>query len=322
MTLSRYQSIIEALGFTTLHSSQRLQILWGGYGELVRLYVDQTSIVVKHVQLPQQHTHPRGWNTQLSHQRKLKSYQVEWSWYNHQANHTNARVPKKLLVQTDGQDCLLVMEDLKSVGYSEVVVTAKRQHINACLRWLAQFHAQYIGDQGKDLWPVGCYWHLATRPDEFDALQDMQLKQHAHTIDRVLTQAPYPTLVHGDAKLSNFCFTPDGGQAAAVDFQYVGCGCAMKDVALFISSAIEPEQCAQMERELLDEYFSHLQLALSESQPQLCAQRVEQAWRPLFPIAWADFQRFVKGWSPSHWKINDYTEALTAQALESLKAYR
>ena len=28
----------------------------------------------------------------------------------------------------------------------------------------------------------------------------------------------------------------------------------------------------------------------------------------IYALAWADFQRFVKGWSPEHWKINEYTE--------------
>ncbi|MEH6453948.1 MAG: choline kinase, partial [Psychromonas sp.] len=44
-------------------------------------------------------------------------------------------------------------------------------------------------------------------------------------------------------------------------------------------------------------------------------------WRPLYAIAWADFQRFIKGWSPQHWKITPYTEQLKQQALDSLINY-
>ncbi|EQM44960.1 hypothetical protein D042_4748 [Vibrio parahaemolyticus NIHCB0757] len=54
-------------------------------------------------------------------------------------------------------------------------------------------------------------------------------------------------------------------------------------------------------------------------QPNLDPDEVEHEWRPLFAVAWADFQRFVKGWSPDHWKINPYTEALTRRALAYLR---
>ena len=92
----------------------------------------------------------------------------------------------------------------------------------------------------------------------------------------------------------------------------------MKDVALFMSSAVLPEQCAEMETWVLDCYFGHLSAAIKQHQPNLDPQSVERAWRPLFALAWADFQRFVKGWSPEHWKINPYTEKLTEKALNDL----
>lgn len=316
-----YQALIESLGFQKIESIEVLQTLWGGYGELVRLYTDNSSVIVKHILLPKPEHHPKGWNSELSHQRKLRSYQVELNWYQQSANQCLAKVPQALRVAKHEQELLVVMEDLKQAGFSEVVKQAEQQHLDAALRWLAYFHAQHIGDKGTGLWESGTYWHLATRPDELEALDDEGLKSHAEKIDRVLTQTPYQTLVHGDGKLANFCFTPDGTQAAAVDFQYIGRGCAMKDVALFMSSAIEPQHCEEKEAWVLDSYFKHLRLALKEHQPQLNVDDVEQAWRPMFAIAWADFQRFVKGWSPNHWKINPYTEQLTLRALELLKAY-
>ncbi|MCG9575798.1 aminoglycoside phosphotransferase family protein [Vibrio tubiashii] len=316
-----YQPLVSELGYATLHSLDVLQTLWGGYGELVRLYVDNTSVIVKHVLLPKPKHHPKGWNTDVSHQRKLRSYQVELNWYQFAAKRCHAKVPATIMVKQHEQELLLVMEDLQQVGFTEVVTTPNQHHLSACLGWLANFHAQHIGHQGEGLWEVGTYWHLATRADELQALSDVGLKARAEQIDSVLQNAPFTTLVHGDAKLANFCFTPDGKNAAAVDFQYIGKGCAMKDVALFMSSAVEPQQCAEMEAWILDEYFAALRLALQTHQPHLSAEEVEAAWRPLFAIAWADFQRFVKGWSPEHWKINDYTERLKDRALEMLKAY-
>ncbi|EEX32421.1 MULTISPECIES: phosphotransferase [Vibrio] len=318
-----YQALSQRLGYTELKGTEVLQSLWSGYGELVRLHVDETSIVIKHVQLPKPSHHPRGWNSDLSHQRKLKSYQVELHWYQSfaQVAHCYCPQPKPIVVEQQGTELLLVMEDLHQLGYTQTHQHAAHVQMEASLKWLAWFHASHIGERGDGLWDIGTYWHLDTRPDELEALDDTPLKQAAVRIDRMLRQAPYQTLVHGDAKLANFCFTSDGSEAAAVDFQYVGQGCAMKDVALFMSSAVEPEQCDEMENWILDTYFSHLKRALNKLKPDIDANDVEQSWRPLFAIAWADFHRFVKGWSPGHWKINDYTEALADKALELLKAY-
>lgn len=319
MPLNKYTELVRTLGYQSLNRVDVLQLLWGGYGELARLYVDDTSIVVKHIQLPKPEHHPKGWNSDLSHQRKLNSYRVELKWYHTYAEISKAVTPKPIRVVTGENQWLLVMQDLATLGYTQVRKEADEVHLSACLEWLATFHAQFIDSQADGLWETGTYWHLGTRPDELNALADQDLKQAAQEIDKVLKQAPYPTLVHGDAKLANFCFTSDGKHAAAVDFQYVGKGCAMKDVALFMSSAVLPEHCMQLEEWVLDTYFSQLRVALSKLRPELDANAVVSAWRPLFPIAWADFQRFVKGWSPEHWKINPYTEALTVKALQQLK---
>jgi len=69
-------AIIEATGATAIASVERIQSLWSGYGEILRLHLKggrHASVVLKHIKLPQPAEHPRGWNTDLSHQRKLKS---------------------------------------------------------------------------------------------------------------------------------------------------------------------------------------------------------------------------------------------------------
>ena len=115
---------------------------------------------------------------------------------------------------------------------------------------------------------------------------------------------------------------PVGKQVAAVDFQYVGGGCGMKDVAYFIGSCLYEEDCEKFETELLDYYFTALKQALSEKQCELNADEVEQSWRPLFPYAWTDFHRFVKGWSPGHWKIHGYSERLAKAVTSELSDLR
>ncbi|WP_182031943.1 phosphotransferase [Vibrio sp. B1FLJ16] len=321
MINSLYQNIGNDLNLGNLVTAEVIQSLWGGYGELVRLVFPERSVIVKHVTLPKPSEHPRGWNTDLSHQRKLHSYQVEVSWYDKFSHipDEHCRFPQGLKCFQTDNEWLIVMEDLAQAGFPKLITKVSPIHLRACLSWLAHFHARYIGVQSSQLWKSGTYWHLATRPDELKALEDSELKQVATLIDRKLTHAKYQTIVHGDAKLANFCFDQAESSVAAVDFQYVGHGCAMKDVALFMSSAVEPKAYSEMESWVLDTYFAELSRALQIYQPHIDPEDVEREWHPLFAVAWADFQRFVKGWSPGHWKINPYTEALTARAIASLK---
>ena len=195
--------------------------------------------------------------------------------------------------------------------------------MQVCLRWLANFHATFMGQVPTGLWQVGTYWHLDTRPDELNALDDVDLKHAAAQIDQLLQKGRYQTFVHGDAKLANFCFLDDRisnkrEQVAAVDFQYVGGGCGMKDVAYFIGSCLNETDCANYERVLLDYYFSELGDALRIRQTAIDFVAIEQEWRRHYPVAWTDFHRFVKGWSPGHWKIHSYSERLARDVVARL----
>ena len=127
--------------------------------------------------------------------------------------------------------------------------------------------------------------------------------------------AGLPTLVHGDAKLANFLFTPERDAVAAVDFQYVGRGSAMRDVAYFVGSCLSGPECERREQELLDRYFSSLAECLSADVDR---DALECEWRALYPVAWADFQRFMMGWSPGHRKLTDYSDATTGRAIDAI----
>ncbi|WP_340153146.1 phosphotransferase [uncultured Marivirga sp.] len=302
--------------------SESVQTLWSGYGEIRRYFLEggkYTSVIVKHIQLPDAKHHPKGWNTPLSHQRKLKSYQVERQWYQEYADKTDAycRVPQSYHAVEAENELLLIMEDLDASGYpfrlhhNEVTL----DHAKSCLSWLAHFHAKFMNTNAKGLWEVGTYWHLETRPDEWERMENTSLKNAASLIDEKLQNAQYQTIIHGDAKLANFCFAEDG-TVAAVDFQYVGQGCGMKDVAYFISSCFEEEKCEKYEEELLQHYFSQLKNALDNT---IDYPEVKKEWSELYRYSWADFYRFLDGWSPGHWKMHEYSKKLTQIVLKELK---
>jgi Ser/Thr protein kinase RdoA (MazF antagonist) len=170
----------------------------------------------------------------------------------------------------------------------------------------------------EGLWESGTYWHLQTRPDELVRLDDSKLREAAPAIDQKLKGAKYQTLVHGDAKLANFCFNQEGTEVAAVDFQYIGGGCGMKDLAYFVGSCFRDEDAEEIEQEVLNFYFSQIRELVENEDFQIPADELEADWRPLYRVAWADFHRFMKGWSPGHWKLSDYSERITRQVIESL----
>ena len=316
--------ILKSTGAKSLFRIEVIQSLWSGYGEIVRFGLEGCeleSVVVKHVNLPEGGSHPRGWNTDLSHQRKLKSYKVETEWYksfNAKCNN-DCKTPQCYALETKGNEVLMVFEDLDSTGFAERLSSLINwDNINACLHWLANFHATFMGTKPEGLWETGTYWHLETRPEELEAMDDLPLKNVALAIDEKLKASPFQTLVHGDAKLANFCFSADGKNVAAVDFQYVGSGCGMKDLAYFIGSCMSENDCEKYEDKLLDIYFSHLREALQKKNTTIDFNALETDWRNLYHVAWADFHRFLKGWHPGHWKINSYSERVSREVIEKL----
>ena len=154
------------------------------------------------------------------------------------------------------------MQDLDSCGLTGRLTTVSDVDSLAKAKqgitWLANFHACFLHKPLDKLWPVGTYWHLATRPDEYSKMPASSLKECAHKIDQTLNSARFQTLVHGDAKLANFCFHPETEDTAAVDFQYVGKGAGIKDLVYFLGSCFTSEELDSHAQTLIDFYFDEL----------------------------------------------------------------
>lgn len=308
--------ILENTGATGIIATETIQSLWSGYGEMLKVSLKNAqadSVVVKDIHLTRNDNHPRGWNSNIGHERKLKSYHVEKYWYENYAALSKGRLPSCLGVEETPDRIFILLEDLDESGFPLRKQKLSWKEYTACLKWLAQFHVSFLDYDPKGLWSIGTYWHLDTRPNELEALEDDDLKAVARKIDTKLNQCEHKTFVHGDAKLANFCFSKNG-EVAGVDFQYVGGGCGMKDVAYFTGSCLEEYECEKFEDQILDTYFAYFHEALGFENREL-----EKEWRSLFKIAWADFYRFLKGWSPEHWKINSYSERITKDVIKSLK---
>lgn len=303
--------LLEITQSTQCKELETIQGLWSGYGRIVRYQLDHpdmATVVVKYISLQPASQHPRGWNTNYSHNRKVKSYEVETNWYKKWADRCDngCRIPQLIGTFAQGHQQWIIMEDLNT-DFPLRKTQINLAEVQLCLSWLAHFHAKFLQQAPLGLWDIGTYWHLATRPDEFKKIEHPQLKAKAQYIDDLLNQCKYKSIVHGDAKLANFCFAQDSRQVAAVDFQYVGGGCGMKDVAYFLGSCLSAYECKQYEQLLLDYYFKTLREAIQKEGHNIQLDELETEWRSMYPIACTDFTRFLMGWMPAHHKINSYS---------------
>lgn len=248
---------------------ERVQTLWRGYGEILRVALDggvAPTVIVKHVE-------PPTTRDSVSDARKRRSYDNEARFYRELAPRCDDSCRVAKLYGLDGE-WLFVLEDLDAAGFRDRHDDARGADLDACLHWLASFHARFFEVE----WSPGTYWHLGTRREELAAIRG-SLRDHAEAYDARLAGARYQTILHGDPKEANFCFGRDG--VAAVDFQYAGRGCGMRDVAYLLHGR------TNITRQL-DTYFRYL------ARPD-----VEAEWRELYDVARLDFERFLAGWRPS-----------------------
>ena len=239
--------VLESTNSSDVIKLEEIQKLWSGYGKIIRLKLENSeepTVILKHIVLPKSNNHPRGWDTNNSHQRKLNSYQVEINWYNQWSKRCKegCRVAKSFASISHEGGFVIVLEDLDSSGYPIRKSHLSLNEVKVCVGWLANFHATFINNNPDELWPKGTYWHLATRPDELQEMNSGPLKDAAYQIDSILNNCKYKTIAHGDAKVANFCFSKDLNSVAAVDFQYVGGGCGMKDLIYLLGSCLTGER--------------------------------------------------------------------------------
>jgi aminoglycoside phosphotransferase (APT) family kinase protein len=308
--------ITSITGASRARRGDRIQSLWSGYGELFRVHLtgaDRETAIVKWVKPPARaRTSPRD----ASHARKCRSYDVELAWYRKFAPLCDdpCRVPQLLGSRAADGEWMFLLEDLDAAGFAERRRDPSGAALDACLAWLAALHARFLGVPPDRLWKTGTYWHLATRPDELAAIDDDALRAAAPILDRKLRSCVFQTIVHGDAKPDNFCFTRRGTAVAAVDFQYVGGGCGMKDVAYLLSGGSTADAH-------LETYFVHLRAAAArrvDPLPRDALDALETEWRALYPIACADYYRFLAGWAKDHWRRDREGQRLVSRVLATL----
>ncbi|MBK8802869.1 MAG: aminoglycoside phosphotransferase family protein [Fibrobacteres bacterium] len=279
------------MAFEPSDKEEIIQSLWGGYGRLVRRRTPNGPIIVKDIR----------WHSgkgDASHRRKLRSYQEESHWYAHWAARVPmcCRIPCFLGVESKSDGMILELEDLDAAGFPRRSSRLRGDDLHGAIAWLATFHAAFLGVAPDGLWEEGSYWHLGTRREEYAAMPPSRLRTLAPELDRRLSKARFRTIIHGDAKPDNFCLGAPG-KVAMVDFQYVGGGCGMRDLAYLIDCVFDEAPEGRRTADALDTYFGILRDRLrADARHAPLAEAVEAEWRELYPVAWMDYQRFLEGW--------------------------
>lgn len=267
--------------------------LWAGMGNIYFLECGQNrSLVVKYV-------HPRlSGKLSIGDQRKLDSYLVEASFYEDHAQRLiqDHQVPlpkpykvERYLEKPTNPTIIICMAPLQDPGYS-----FDNTH-QGVMKWLAKFHAATWQADPEKLQPVGSYWHLDTRPNEWNDIPrkgwEGRLKLAARAIDERLKRDPLQCWVHGDTKDANI-LKYDAKTLAFCDFQYVGRGPPTRDLSYYFCSSHVDD--SEEQEELLSFYFEELTNHLTEGgiRPLPTRQQLDQS----LELAFCDFCRFMAGW--------------------------
>jgi len=189
----------------------------------------------------------------------------------------------------------------------------------------------------KSIWLNGGYTYLATRQNEYHNLVedsdsewsealtqpiDDQNRSIAELVATFLSPSPspsaqtpiepYQTLIHGDVKSENLFTSAAGDAVAFYDFQYVGLGLGVCDLAKFFTCSVPLDMLVPSED------VPHV-LAMEEGEEQL----LERYWKSLkegggkeyewdlfvrhWEIALVDWLRFQASWG--FWGNTDWLEA-------------
>jgi hypothetical protein len=207
-------------------------------------------------------------------------YRREVSFYQHLAASIATRTPRCYFAERDESDnFLLLLEDLSPATVIDQFVGISLGTARAGLAALAGLHgptharvdlhgAAWLGGVSEELRPL----YAAVLPvlfERFIERYDARIDDELRTMVRALKErlglfgnytTPFPCVTHGDFRTDNLLVDACDGKVAiaVVDWQTVGVGSPLLDVAYFLTTSLTPEDCARHEFELLDFYLAKL----------------------------------------------------------------
>lgn len=174
----------------------------------------------------------------------------------------------------------LLLEDLAPAPVGDQVAGCTLEQAESALRAIARVHAAYWERvEGPELWFVPrLFWlrkwihayyrtagksfcaEYAERFPKLVSIARWLSKNGVAVIDEL--QALPDTLLHGDYRLDNLCFTAEAGsggyEVTAFDWQAVCRGPGVIDASYFLTSNLRVDLIERHERELVEVYWSEL----------------------------------------------------------------
>ncbi|KAG9253011.1 kinase-like domain-containing protein [Emericellopsis atlantica] len=180
--------------------------------------------------------------------------------------------------------------------------------------------------RGRSVWRNGGYTYLETRRSEFQDLQEDESSEWSAALCRphgkhqtpaaVLAASflssrgrAFETYIHGDVKSENMFASRDGDQVAFYDFQYVGIGLGVSDLAKLFTCSIPQNMLVEgsvphrlemqpKERALLERYREVL--LTSEKAPEYEWHEFCRHWETAL-VDWCRFQASWGLWGNTEW---------------------
>ena len=208
-------------------------------------------------------------------------YLSEVSFYREIAATVAIKVPRALVAEIDPatHDFTLLFEDLGPARQGDQLAGCDIADARAAMVEAAALHAPRWGDPSLIALPWIAAKAERVMPmvtamlppiiDLYRERYDGQLEPEfmalveklpaAIAAQRLDLSAPF-TVQHGDYRLDNILFDPKGGAApmATLDWQTVGVGIGVTDVAYFLSAGLDPETRRAAEQDLIGLYHDEL----------------------------------------------------------------
>jgi len=220
---------------------------------------------------------PAADETSRATAKALRLYEVEVDFYQQLAPTLPVRTPQVFYADQDvaATTFVLLLEDLAPARPGDQLTGCSPDQAAAAISELVRLHAARWGDESlaslewldknasgggaatgflPPLWDNFVERYAAVLEPEVRSAGDTLF---SHLAGVYLEDTKPWTIVHGDYRLDNLLFSPDG-PVAVVDWQLCGHGPAMNDVAYFIGAGLLTEVRREVERELVRGYFDDL----------------------------------------------------------------
>ncbi|SBV33895.1 conserved protein of unknown function [uncultured Sphingopyxis sp.] len=206
------------------------------------------------------------------------TYVKEVSWYRELAADSGVAAPRcyHAEIADDDVNFVLILSDLAPARQGDQLAGLDLAGLLPCIEAAAGLHAllwndprlealpwlsRDNGDLIRHLFPqlyLGFRERYAARLDR-DVL-DLGAGI-VERLDAYLARAPAArTIVHGDLRIDNILFAPDGGHCWLVDWQTLGRGSGASDLAYLVGTSIaDPVECAAADRPAFDHWIGALQ---------------------------------------------------------------